>query len=82
MTKKVQHFATQKAFASRTPTWAKNMVTITFVITSAFTLFIAGTNLIPESIKYELMLAIKSLDVIVAGFAKAFGVSEEEVKDR
>lgn len=74
---RVQHFATKKALTNRTPTWAKNMVMITMVVTTAITVFIAGTNLFPESIKYELMLGIKSIDALVAGFAKLWGVSNE-----
>lgn len=74
---RVQHFATKKAITSRTPTWAKNMVTYTFVITSAITIFIAGTNLVDENIKFEIMLAIKTIDALAAGFAKLFGVTNE-----
>lgn len=74
---RVQHFATKKALSSRTPTWAKNLVAITFVLTGAVTVFIAGTNLCPEEIKYELMLGIKAIDLVVAGFAKLWGVSNE-----
>ena len=81
MTKRVEHFATKKAFTSRTPTWAKNAVTVTFVLTSAFTIFIAGTNLFPENIKFELMLGIKSLDVLIAGLAKMVGVTYEKTED-
>jgi len=77
MTVRKQHFATKKALNSRTPTWAKNMVSVTFIITSAITIFIAGTNLVSEEIKYELMLAIKTIDVLVAGAAKLWGVTYE-----
>lgn len=70
------HFATAEALNSRTPTWAKNMVAIVFVITSAITIFIAGTALVDESIKFELMLGIKAIDALAAGFAKLFGVTE------
>lgn len=78
MTKRINHAFTAKAVKSRTPTWAKNMFRITFILTSAATIFIAGTNLFAEEIKYELMLGIKSLDAIIYGFSKMFGVEIKE----
>lgn len=74
---RTQHFATKKAINSRTPTWAKNMVTYTFVVTTAIMIFIAGTNMVDESIKYEIMLGIKTIDALAAGFAKLFGVTND-----
>ncbi|WP_294823615.1 hypothetical protein [uncultured Flavobacterium sp.] len=78
MKNKTYHAFTRKALLNKTPTWAKNMFRATFVLTSAITVFIAGTNLLQEGTKYELMLAIKSLDVIVYGLSKMFGI---EIKD-
>ncbi|MGQ2984013.1 hypothetical protein [Flavobacterium sp.] len=76
---KVTHRAfSKKAFANTTPLWAKNMFRVTFVLTSAITIFIAGTNLFAEEIKYELMLGIKSLDAIIYGLSKMFGVEIQE----
>lgn len=72
------HAFTAKALNTPTPTWAKNMFRITFVLTSALTIFLAGTNLFTEEIKYELMLALKSLDAVVYGLSKMFGVEREE----
>ena len=69
---------TAKALESPTPTWAKNMFRITFVLTGAITIFIAGTNSVDESFKYELMLGIKSLDAVVWGLSKMFGVEIEK----
>lgn len=77
MTKKTHAF-TVKAFESPTPAWAKNMFRITFILTSAITIFVAGSNMIEESLKYELMLGIKSLDAVVWGLSKMFGVSIEK----
>jgi len=76
--KRTTHAFTKKALESPTPTWAKNMFRITFIVTSAATVFIAGTNLVPENIKYELMLALKSLDAIIYGLSKMFGVEREQ----
>lgn len=78
MTRKIKHAFTKKALESTTPKWAKNMFRITFVLTSAFTIFIAGTNLFEESIKYELMLGLKSLDAVIYGLSKMFGVEVKE----
>lgn len=61
-----------------TPRWAKIMFRIVFLITTAFTLFIAGTNLIEETLKFELMLAVKSLDVFIYGISKMFGIEKEQ----
>lgn len=72
------HAFTAKALNTPTPTWAKNMFRITFVVTSALTLFMAGTNLIEESIKYELILGLKTLDALIYGLSKMFGVEREE----
>lgn len=78
MPKTIHHAFTKKALTNTTPLWAKNMFRMTFVFTSAITIFIAGTNLFNEEIKYELMLGIKSLDAIIYGLSKMFGV---EIKD-
>jgi hypothetical protein len=77
--RKVQ-FATKQALHSRTPQGAKNAFRITFVITSAITIFLVGTQVIDEHIKFELMLGLKSIDAVVLGFSKLFGVTEENDK--
>jgi len=74
---RVQHFATKKALTSRTPTWAKNMTAVTMILTTAVAGFIAGTNMVSEDIKFEIMLGIKAIDLVVAGFAKLWGVTNE-----
>ena len=71
-------FATKKALNSRTPLWAKNIFRITFVITSAVMIFIAGTQLIEESLKFEVGLILKVIDALALGFSKLFGEIEEE----
>lgn len=74
MTKITYHAFSKKALTSTTPVWAKNMFRITFILTSAITIFIAGTNLFSESTKYELMLGLKALDAVIYGLSKMFGV--------
>lgn len=67
-----------KSIVLETPRWAKIMFRIVFLLTTAFTLFIAGTNLIQENVKFELMLAVKSLDVLIYGISKMFGIEKEQ----
>jgi len=68
-----------KAIVLETPRWAKIMFRIVFLITTALTLFIMGTTLMEENAKYELMLAVKSLDVLIYGISKMFGIEKEEI---
>lgn len=77
MTRKTHAFS-QKAFSSRTPTWAQNMFRITFIVTKAFAVFMAGTNIIDENMKYEIMLGLTAIDGAVWGFSKMFGVTIEK----
>jgi hypothetical protein len=78
MRAKKTHAFTAKALQAETPRWAKNMFRLTFIVTSAFTIFIAGTNLFSEATKYELMLGLKALDAIIYGFSKMFGIEITE----
>ncbi len=78
MEKKTYHAFTKKALISTTPLWARNMFRITFILTSAVTIFIAGTNLFSEGMKYELMLGFKALDAVIYGLSKMFGVEMKQ----
>lgn len=62
----------------KTPTWAKWVFRIVFMITTAAVGWVAGTNLIDQSIKVELMLVLKLIDPIVFGLSKMFGVTIEK----
>lgn len=64
-----------------TPTWANWMFRITFILTSAVTIFVAGTNLFDESIKYEVMLGIKAIDAVIYGFSRLFGIELDNNKN-
>jgi len=68
-----------KSIALETPRWAKIMFRIVFLITTALMFFVAGTNIIDESVKYEFMLALKSIDGIVYGVSKMFGIEKEQL---
>lgn len=65
------------AVKAPTPEWVKIVINITTILTTAIALFIAGTQIISEPNKYEAMLAIKALDVLVVGIGKMFGVVEK-----
>lgn len=69
-----------KSIVLETPRWAKVAFRIVFLLTTAFTLFIAGTTLIEENAKFELMLGVKSLDVLIYGVSKMFGIEKEEIE--
>lgn len=77
---KINHAFTVKAISLQTPRWAKNMFRITLLVTSAVTIFIAGTNIIDESLKYEVVLGLKALDAFMFGLSKMFGFEYEENK--
>lgn len=76
--KKKTHAFTAKALTTETPKWAKIMFRVTFVLTSAVTVFVGATNLINEASKYEIMLGLKALDVLIYGFSKMFGIEKED----
>lgn len=78
MQKRVIHAFTKKALQSDTPLWAKNIFRVTFIITSAFSLFLTGTGLFTEEVKYELILALKAIDASIYGVSKMFGVEIRE----
>lgn len=61
-----------------TPTWAKWIFRITLAITSAATIYLAATDLLPEKIKYEILLAMKALDALMYAFSKMFGIPPPE----
>lgn len=70
------------AITKKTPSWANWMFRITFIITSAITIFIIGTNLFEENIKYEIMLALKAIDAAIYGFSRLFGIEIDNHKNR
>lgn len=80
MTKKVTHAFTTKALKSPTPTWAKNMFILTFALTSALAVFMAGTKIIPDDMKFEVLLGLKALDGFMFTLSKMFGVAVEKVR--
>lgn len=57
-----------------TPLWAKNMFRVVFVLTTVASFWVGASTLIEPLYKAELMLGLKSLDMIIFGFSKLFGV--------
>lgn len=66
------------SFKKETPMWAKWMFRITFALTTALTAYIAATNLLPETVKYEVTLILKLLiDPLIYAISKGFGVDRK-----
>lgn len=78
--KKTNYAFTAKAISSETPRWAKNMFRVTILVTSAITIFMAGTNILEEPMKYEVLLGLKALDAFMFGLSKMFGVEYDAKK--
>ena len=61
-----------------TPSWATWVFRIVFVLTTAASIWIAATGLIPDPAKVEIMTAFKSIDFIVWGIGRGLGVKKEQ----
>lgn len=82
MTKRKTYAFSQKALQTRTPTWAKNMFRITFLITKIVVGYIAATNLLSPDTKYEVTLVLTLVvDPLAWGLSKMFGV-EADIDDK
>jgi len=71
-------FISHGAMNSPTPQWAKYMFRSVAVLTTILAFWIAGTSLIQESYKIEIMLGLKSLDMLTLAFSKMFGIVPEK----
>jgi hypothetical protein len=78
MTKRINHAFTKKAFNSRTPTWANNMVGITVLLTTVATFIIASDTSIAPETAVRIGVYLKALDLFIAGLSKMFGVTIEK----
>lgn len=65
------------SLTAETPLWAKWVFRSTLIVTSAITVVIAGTQLISEANKFEVLLILKGVDALAYGFSKLFGVVEK-----
>ena len=59
------------------PMWTKWLFRITAVITTVLAFYVAGTSLIAENWKVEVMLGLKALDMLTLGLSKALGLIEK-----
>jgi hypothetical protein len=67
-------FMTQEAIVAQSPAWAKWLFRCVAIITTVVVFYVAGTNLITENHKVEVMLGLKALDMLTLGFSKMFGI--------
>lgn len=70
-------FATSEAITSPTPKWANYIFRTTIVLTTALSMWVAGTELVDPAAKTELILGAKILDFITWGVGRLFGVVKE-----
>lgn len=56
------------------PQWAKWVYRIVFLLTTSASIYIAGTRLISDDVKYELILLLKFIDPVIYGAAQVLGV--------
>ena len=66
------------AVSNPTPTWAKWVFRGTAILTTVVAFYIGGTSLIQEQYKVEVLLGLKSLDMLTLGFSKMFGIVEDK----
>lgn len=67
-------FVNQGAISAPSPQWAKYMFRSVAVLTTILAFWVAGTGLVPEAYKVEIMLALKTVDMLTLGFSKLFGI--------
>ena len=70
-------FGTKQAINSPTPKWAKYTFRIILILTTAIAGWVAGTTLIAETSKMEVILILKLIDPVVFGISNLFGIVEE-----
>lgn len=57
-----------------TPTWAKNMFRITFLLTTIATFIIGSDSSIPAPLTTKLLIWLKGLDMFIYGLSKMYGI--------
>jgi len=77
-TKTKTAFISHGAMNSPTPQWAKYMFRSVAVLTTIVAFWVAGTSLVQESYKVEIMLGLKSLDMLTFAFSKMFGIISDK----
>jgi hypothetical protein len=65
------------SIAGPSPMWTKWLFRITAVVTTVLAVYVAATGLIPEQWKVEILLILKSFDMLTLGLSKALGLVEK-----
>lgn len=68
----------KEAINSPTPTWATYTFRTVLIVTSAIAIWLAGTNLVGQDAKFELLLALKGADFLTWGLSRMLGVKIPE----
>ena len=61
-----------------TPQWAQNVFRVVLLLTTAVAAWVAGTALIPENYKLEVMLVLKCIDPVIWGLSRFLGVEDKK----
>lgn len=69
------------SFSKPTPKWATNSFRAVFLLTTALTIWIAATRLIPDANKSEIMLGLKCVDLVIWGFARSLGIEKKNFEN-
>lgn len=63
-----------KSLNRPTPIWARTIVGIAMLVTTAVAAWVAGTNAIAENAKLEWVLILKIIDPFLLGISKLIGI--------
>jgi hypothetical protein len=63
-----------KSLNRPTPIWARRIVGITLLVTTAIAGWVAGTNVIDQAAKLEWVLVLKIIDPLLLGISKFIGI--------
>lgn len=65
---------TAQAIKAPAPKWATYAFRTVLIVTSALSIWLAGTNLVSQNAKFELLLALKGADFVAWGLSRMLGV--------
>lgn len=69
--------------SNTTPSWAKWFFRVVFLFNKIIVAYIAATNLIDPSTKYEITLFLSLVvDPLAFGFSKMFGINLDDKKEQ
>ena len=73
-------FATGAAIQGKTPLWLTYAFRTTIILTTAITIWIGATKMIPDGSKFEIALVLKAIDFVVWGLGRMTGIVKDEDK--